>query len=358
MPTPVPGACPDAFTPGTSGNADAARLAAEGGSPPLVGAAGDPRVVTRGESPQGMPNAFADWLSFTVPEAAQESPWQWGETLSILLEVPDLEIGPQDKGIAGFTYSVPLVIPRAGEPVIVGKIAWGGESQRERAYISLSGALCSRVGDWSILVNALDLTGARITRVDLAHDDYQGKRSVNDAVAMYDAGQFKAGGRNPICSLQGDWKEVSGHGRTFYVGKRGHGKLLRVYEKGKQLGDASSPWVRWEVEFHNRDRIIPYSVLTDPARYLAGAFPALGFISEERTPIRTQRKALVASLDHLVECLSKSYGKTINAMVMQGLDPSDIIALTQRGGVPERLKRPLAGLVKGAKLYGVEHGEP
>jgi DNA relaxase NicK len=50
------------------------------------------------------------------------------------------------------------------------------------------------------------------------------------------------------------------------VGKRKNGKLLRVYEKGKQLGDESSPWVRWELELHNRDRVIPWEVLLEPVQ--------------------------------------------------------------------------------------------
>lgn len=44
-----------------------------------------------------------------------------------------------------------------------------------------------------------------------------------------------------------------GRGRTFYVGRRENGKLLRVYEKGKQLGAENSPWVRIELELHNKD---------------------------------------------------------------------------------------------------------
>ncbi len=317
-----------------------------------------PRGVIRGESTPVHAPAIVDWLSFTVHEGAVAHPMDWAHNPSVYLQVSDLEVGPAEKGTAGFLHSAPLVIPRAGDPVHVGKIAWGGESQRKRVYLSLSAALCNRVSAWEPMTAILDIVQARITRVDLAHDDYDGRRNVDDAVAMYDAGMFKSGGRNPICSCQGDWKLVSGHGRTFYVGKRGHGKLLRVYEKGKQLGDTSSPWVRWEVEFHNRDRVIPADVLCEPARYLAGAFPALSFVSEERTAIRTQRKALQASLGHLIECLSKSYGKTINAMVMQGLDPHDIVAMTLRGGVPDRLKRPLAGLPKGEVLYEARHGEP
>lgn len=359
MSKPVRGSVPSRpLHPENESGTPAGELGRASGPPPPAESDASPRVVTRGESTPTHAPAIVDWLSFTVHEGAAKHPMDWAHNLSVCLPVYDLDVGPQEKGTAGFTNSAPLLIVRAGEPVNVGKIAWGGESQRERVYVSLSAALCNRVSNWDRMAAILDLIDARITRVDLAHDDYDGLRNVDEAVAMYDAGMFKSGGRNPICSCQGDWKLVSGHGRTFYVGKRGHGKLLRVYEKGKQLGDASSPWVRWEVELHNRDRVIPADVLCDPARYLAGSFPALEFISKERSPIKTQRKALKASLDHLIECLSKSYGKTINAMVMQGLDPHDIVAMTLRGGVPDRLKRPLAGLPKGTAIYGADRGEP
>lgn len=299
-----------------------------------------------------------DWLSFTVHGDAVTSPLDWAQTLRVCLGIPDLEAGPQERGIVGFTHSAPLVIPRSGDAVTVGKIGWGGESQRGRVYLSLGSSICARVAEWATFTSVLDLLAARITRVDLAHDDLHGTRSVDDAVTMYNQGLFKSGGRNPSCSFQGDWMQVSGDGRTFYVGKRGNGKLLRVYEKGKQLGDQSSAWVHWEAEIHNRDRIIPFDVLTSPDKYLAGCFPALSFVSQSPAQIPTQRKVLEASLEHMINCLSKSYGKTINAMIAQGYDPDDIVARTVRAGVPNRLKRPLAGLPSDAKLYEAGDGEP
>ena len=56
-----------------------------------------------------------------------------------------------------------------------------------------------------------------------------------------------------------------------YLRKTENGKLMRIYEKGKQLGDATSPWVRWELELHNKSRVIPFDVLTAPGQYVAGA---------------------------------------------------------------------------------------
>src|SRR6185437_3898352 len=319
--------------------------------------AASPRLVTRGESEETRPNAFVDWLSFTVSEEHFPRALDWVEALANYLQVPELLHADPERGVAGFKHSATLLVFREGEAVTVGKVAWGGDSQRGRVYLSLSGSLCARVEDWEPLAIVLSLCSARITRVDLAHDDLAGVRSVDQAARWYDEGRFNAGGRSPTCSFQGDWKQVSGSGRTFYVGRKAHGKLLRVYEKGKQLGDPTSPWVRWEVEFHNRDRWIPYEVLTQPGPFLAGAFPVLSCVSEVQLPMRTVRKAVSASLEHLVRYLSQSYGKTINALRLQGLDAEDILAQVIRPGLPSRLKHVVAACEPGAKLYGDNHGE-
>jgi len=89
-------------------------------------------------------------------------------------------------------------------------------------------------------------------------DDYEGRYSLNWAVEQYYNNQFNGGGNRPSCGQRGNWLFPDGNGRTFYVGKRKNGKLIRIYEKGKQLGDPNSPWVRWEVEQHNRQREIPW----------------------------------------------------------------------------------------------------
>jgi len=331
---------------------------AQAAPPGAPGASPSPRLVTRGESETTRPNAITDWLSFTVAESCYRRPLDWVSVLADCAQVPELTHDIPERGVAGFTHSAPIIIPCERERVTVGKIAWGGDSQKGRVYLSLSGTLCARIRMWEPLSLLLMLSEARITRVDLAHDDIDGVRSVDHAVELYDAGRFNAGGRNPMCEMQGDWKQVSGKGRTFYVGRKAHGKLLRVYEKGKQLGDPTSPWVRWEVEFHNRDRWIPYEVLTEPARFLAGSFPALEFVSDVRTPIRIQRKAVHASLEHLTHWLSQSYGKTLNALRLQGLDAEDILAHLLRPGLPNRLQHVVAACEPGTKLYPDGDGKP
>lgn len=94
-------------------------------------------------------------------------------------------------------------------------------------------------------------------------------------------GLFKsaAGGRNPRFERRN--YDNPHEGRTFYVGTRDSGKLCRVYEKGRQLGDRNSKWVRIEVELHSTNREIPLEILLGCGDYLAGAYPALGWICEK-----------------------------------------------------------------------------
>ena len=55
--------------------------------------------------------------------------------------------------------------------------------------------------------------------------------------------------RNLKLSTVGDWLvESAPAGRTLYVGSRESIAYLRLYEKGKQLGDHTSTWVRAELE--------------------------------------------------------------------------------------------------------------
>ncbi|WP_323142695.1 replication initiation factor domain-containing protein [Massilia phyllosphaerae] len=165
--------------------------------------------------------------------------------------------------------------------------AYGG--QRGTALISLPGEACSVIRDWRPVLSLLSsFPSSRITRWDGAVDDFSGFHSVDYAVACYWRGDFNAGGKTPSCNQNGNWIQPDGTGRTFYVGKRKNGKMLRVYEKGMQLDHRGHPWVRWEVELHNVDRVIPWEVLLEPARYVVGSYPkALQWVQKEMCRIRT-----------------------------------------------------------------------
>src|SRR5690606_6258301 len=119
----------------------------------------------------------------------------------------------------------------------------------------------------------LESLQAKVTRLDLCVDFLHGEYTVDDAVSLYKSGRFNCSGREPLTDCAGDW--LNGKSRTLYIGKAKNGKLLRVYEKGHQLGDLDSSWVRYEVQFGSRDRVIPLEALTERDKYFAGAYPAL-----------------------------------------------------------------------------------
>jgi phage replication initiation protein len=209
-----------------------------------------------------------------------------------------------------------------------------------------SGAIASRAGWEKRLYEFLSsIPSARITRVDLAHDDYSGASySPTQALEDYIAGKFTSTGRRPTCRQDGNWIFPDGSGLTFYVGKRENGKLLRVYEKGKQQGGASPElypnWTRTELELHNEGRSIPFDVLINPGPFLAGSYPALEWISEEQSRIATKQKTLQVAFEKSVSMVKNQVGRYINAMRQVYGSAEEVLDKITRSGIPDRLIMP------------------
>lgn len=272
--------------------------------------------------------AHIDWCALTV------KPPQFKTHLWVMRELGRLFgldlFRPRATGLYGYKYST--IIEDGG------LIAWGGKNQRGTVYVSLNGQGCSRVTDWGKLRAWCEYRGARLTRLDLAHDDFDGKTvTIEKARAWYEAGGFNAGGRKPSPRIAGDWWGGV-KGRTVYFGERAHGKLTRVYEKGKQEGDPESRWTRIELELHNKSRVIPLDALTRPAAYLAGAYPCLRFLSAEQCKIKTIRKAAKTAYKKAVEVARTQYGKLVNVMLqVHGGDSGAVVRALAREGLPSRL---------------------
>ena len=323
----------------------------EAGAAPA--AAKTPRLVIRGETENQI--AFIDWLSFTASEGDVGGVPGALSLLRKTLETPDVTGLERERGIAGFSRSAAVHVDVDGEPQQIGLLAWGGQSQRGKFLVSLSGVACSKIATWEFVSHYLEKINATITRTDLAHDDLIGKKSITDVLNDYHEGAFNAGGRQPKCKPAGDWIGDGSEGRTLEIGRRGSGKFCRVYEKGRQLGDSYSPWLRMEVEILRKDRWIPYDILTDPDRYLAGSYPAFQFISSNPTRIKTNRRAAQATLDHLIRHASIACGKTINAMSKQGFNAAEIVSQLQRPGIPRRLRPAVAALPADAQYAYGDH---
>lgn len=212
---------------------------------------------------------------------------------------------------------------------------------KQGGMLSLSGEACHLVPDWEkLIVLVRDTLAGRISRWDGAVDDYYGTHSVDIALQMYLDGEFNAGGNEPSCEQRGNWIKPDGKGRTLYVGKRENGKMARIYEKGKQLGAPKNPWVRWEVELHNTDRIIPFEVLLEPGKYVAGAYPAFCWVREEMQRIRTIQKTGKISYESSVGHAKNAYGKLINTMMAIEGSAEKVVEKLVRDGIPSRLNTP------------------
>lgn len=233
----------------------------------------------------------------------------------------------------------------------LGFVAWGGNKETYQIYLTGEGMEYITANSLSIKLYGLafDLD-MRITRGDLAWDDVKGETSVIDAIKMYKNGEFKIT-RNPKIKQHGNF--VTAHdedGRTVEIGSRESGKLLRVYDKGKELGDKLSKWVRWEVEIHSKDRKIPLKMIVCPNLYFAGAYPALGKIVPTEAPevIKTIKKKVEITLEKAVENVKTQSGKLINFLKMKGRSDSEIVnALIREEGIPARLVFPLPAVSTG-----------
>jgi phage replication initiation protein len=182
------------------------------------------------------------------------------------------EVGqPEDKGMDYYTARCALM----HEGKVVGHALAGSKSPHQvgTVHVNLHGEACLYVSPakWKVLREWIAADSGWLTRVDLACDVWSGDR-IEDVPRAYLAGSFDGRGQRPKESQAGSW--VSGHSRTFYVGKRETGKLFRAYEKGDQLfgEEAADPWLRYEVELRNNARILDLDVLTRPADFFAGAY--------------------------------------------------------------------------------------
>jgi len=222
------------------------------------------------------------------------------------------------------------------DDIKAGTMAWGSENYG--AMLSFTGVGCRGLDLQRVQKLCEEFACIRISRVDLAYDDYAGKHSVHVARKMFKQGLFSLTNHEPSyryiesghLTKQGRLK--ASEGCSFYVGKRQNGKMCRIYEKGKQIKSEQFPdWTRWEVELRNIDRVIPLDVLTEPRKYMAAAYPCLNHLSEVQEVIQVAKRKIEASWSHLKKYHKQSYGKLVNFArhVMQMTDKQIVDQLTE-----------------------------
>ena len=182
----------------------------------------------------------------------------------------------------------------------------------------------------------------RFTRVDVARDFMAGEMTVEEVLDAYNSDGFTLSVTRPHLRKEGlDWYNDTRKGRTLYIGSRQSSRLLRAYEKGKQLGDEESAWLRVELELRSRDLNIPIDILLSPGDYLA-AYPAFAgdprFQSAQPRRIAAKQRAMQAGIEHAVKYLRMQGSKAINMLLGLGLSAEEVITVFDRGaGVPEKV---------------------
>ena len=201
-----------------------------------------------------------------------------------------------------------------------GRIHFGGQNNTMLFEITGVGCNAAKSG-WesrlySFLINAIR---PKITRVDIAKDFFNGEYSPNQAREERNKGLFTCHHVKPKGECIGsDWEEDDEakmtKGKTYGIGSRESSKYVRVYQKGKQLGDKSSNWTRFEIEFKSKDIIIPFEVLQNPGEYFGGAYPICERFSKQAQRIEAVKNTLEITFERYVAWMKDQMGRGMNAL--------------------------------------------
>lgn len=258
------------------------------------------------------PKTTIDYLIFRTQEGVKETRDAMAPLFGGLGEL--FHLHPLPRGMHGFELGCELRL--ADQPI--GRMDYGGHSQRGWLRVTLWGKGCAWVDDWMAAESVLGgLERSQIMRVDPALTTWNGELSHDVIVAAHTAGAFCSGGRPP--ALQQIINTDPRAGQSCYIGKRASDKYARAYEKGYQLaamlgiggrtlthidGHRIEDIYRVEVELKAKTRPIPWELIGQRDQYFAGCYPFLATLLPEvecdilmRRPAREPQMDLRAALD-------------------------------------------------------------
>ena len=148
------------------------------------------------------------------------------------------------------------------------------QAQARTMHANIWGSACTFAAEgWNQRIAAIvDHRNADITRCDLALDFFDGVEGGFDGwVNDYQTGVCDSGGKRLKSNCVGDW--LNGRERSLYFGSKEAGKQTNCYEKGHQLfgPDSGSNWLRIELRYGNKLRVLKSAMLRRPADFFAGA---------------------------------------------------------------------------------------
>ena len=229
---------------------------------------------------------------------------------------PALKMHYLDKGILGFRQAAVILI--ADMPI--GRMDYGGDSQRGWVRVDITGKGCEWVRDWDQVRVLEELPDSQLRRLDLALTTWDGEVTHDRVVEAHSAGRFVTRGRPP--ALRQITSSDPRAGRTCEIGTREKSdKFMRCYEKGFEMAAkfrASVPGpithiddkpiegiYRCEVEFKAVGQEIPWECIERRDHYFSGAYPFCGDVLPNveadilhRRPQRAPQTDLAAALEN------------------------------------------------------------
>lgn len=236
-----------------------------------------------------------------------------------------LEFEFQKVGLLGFRHGAKVIM--AGVPV--GRMDYGGDSQRGWVRVDIPGGGCEWVKEWEAVSELEALPDAQVKRLDIALTTWEGQVNHDRVCQAHADGRFITRGRPPELTRIEKSEERSG--RTCYIGTRKKSdKFFRSYEKGKELaakfgarvpgeithinGSRIEDIYRCEVELKAETRPIPWDVIARRDQYFAGSYPfcadvlpGVGADILTGSPQRMPQMTLAAALDQV----RKQFGSTL-----------------------------------------------
>lgn len=300
--------------------------------------------------------AFIDWISFTLKRYTFMDDYIGLEESLIndvcvqrmgqkLEEIFGFKVGQKRKNGKNFYEQCYEITNHEGVPV--GDLCIGG--QANSILLMLSGQACL-MGDYgwqNRLYNFLrQSSDAKITRLDLAHDDYDGTYlTIDDLNERETNKEFYYFGKPARVTWYGDWKygDRDKLGRTLQIGCRTSDKMLRAYEKGKQLGDKESEWVRLEVELKAKHTHIPFDAIINPSDYFINLYPCFKSLfqydDQAQSRIEYVKRTTKILVDKGIDIFRHQFGRWLGFYRQWfGDDTECIDALAHQFSVPKRFQ--------------------
>lgn len=316
---------------------------------------------------------FCDWITFTFHEdtllkyvghpLVSDTEYMW--VLSKKLEEM-LGFGITRKAKSKGNKFYDSMYMLGSEDAEYGAVHYGG--QRDTVLIELKGLGCNLSAEgwekrlYDFMKNAVR---CRITRCDLALDFFNGEYTPEQALLDHDNGFFNNHNMQPKRETRGTaWQKEDGTGKTIYIGRVKNARYVRIYEKGRQLGDKDSSWVRFEIQFNHGDIEIPFEILQDSGAYFSGAFPICQTFKNmpEAKRIAVREKTLNMTFEHKVKHGKNAVGGLVRFMRDVGMDDAQIVEMliAEDGKYPKGLEpaRYDVNELLEAQKYGYLHNSP